>query len=112
MCIWRAGDDAADEVNLARCIVCQDEEPGKFTSTSNGRKRIRDSATIRKDLVTKRLRLIQNDDFLYHMTNDCYKKYTMKKPLDIIAKSSGTPEQAEEDSLYNYPRRSNPRSRI
>lgn len=106
--------DAADEVDLERCIVCQDEEPGKLTSTSNGRKRIKDAAAIRKDVVTKRLRLIQDDDdFVYHMTNECYKKYTMQKTLDKIAESSGTSEQAEEDSsLYNYRRLSTPRSQI
>ena len=53
--------DTTDEVDLERCIVCQDEEPGKLTNTINGRKRIKDAAAIRNDVVTKRLRLIHDD---------------------------------------------------
>lgn len=99
------------EVDSGRCIICQDGKLTKLTSTSNGRKRIKDVATIRKDVVTKRLRLIQDDDFVYHMTNDCYKKYTMQKTVDKIALSSGTSEEAEDDSLlYNNRRHSTPRS--
>lgn len=104
--------DADDEVNLERCIECQDAEHEKLTSTTNGRNNIKDAAAIRNDLVTKRLRLIQDDEtFLYHMTNECCKKYIMPKTLEKVAESSGTSEQAEDDgSLYSYRRLSTPRS--
>ena len=106
--------DATDEVDLERCIVCQDEEPGKLTTTINGRKRIKDAAAIRNDVVTKRLRLIHDDfDFMYHMTNNCYKRYTMQKTLNKIAESSGISKQGHEDSpLYKYRRLSTHRSKL
>ena len=106
--------DATNEVDLERCIVCQDEEPGKLTTTINGRKKIKDAAAIRNDVVTKRLTLIHDDfDFMYHMTNNCYKRYTMQKTLNKIAESSGTSTEGHEDfSLYKYRRLSTHRSKL
>ena len=37
--------------------------------------------TLRNDNVSKRLKLVEGDGFVYHMTNQCYKKYTMKPTL-------------------------------
>ena len=96
-----------------QCIVCQHEEPGigKVTSTCNGRKRIRDAAFIRKDVVMEQLKVIQNNDYsVYHMTKWCNKKYTMNKTLIIITENNNTKGQTEENSLYNYRRLFNPRS--
>ena len=63
-------------------IICQDCSNDKTVSTENGRKRIREASDIRNDNVSKRLKLVEGDDFVYHMTNQCYKKYTMKPSLD------------------------------
>ncbi|KAJ8050924.1 hypothetical protein HOLleu_04307 [Holothuria leucospilota] len=58
-------------------------------SNTNGRKRICEAADIRKDTVTERLKLLgdHKKHLVYHMTNDCYKKYTLRKTLNkVIAK--------------------------
>ena len=51
-----SGTVAAD---LKRCIICQKLTPEPTTSTENGRKRVRDAASIREDVVSKRLKVIQ-----------------------------------------------------
>ena len=61
------------------CILCQLPNKENTTSTENGRKRIRESASIRKDVVHKRLKLFGDGDFVYHINNNCYKNYTHKK---------------------------------
>ena len=71
-----------------QCIVCQLIEPGigKVTSTSNGRKRIRNAA-LRMSWWND----IQNNDyFVYHMTYEWYKKYTLNKTLNTIDEYSNT----------------------
>lgn len=66
------------------CIICQTTTSQATTSTVNGRKRILDAAYARDDIVKKRLKLIGDSDFVYHMNNECYKKYTLQKTLDKI----------------------------
>ena len=73
----------------------------------NGRKRIREAADILMDTVAKRLKLLgdQDDHFVYHMTNDCYKKYILKKTLQAviekrkISNQSSLPENPSEQDL-------------
>jgi len=67
-----SGTVAAD---LKRCIICQKLTPEPTTSTENGRKRVRDAASISEDVVSKRLKVM---DFVYHMSNQYYRTYTMK----------------------------------
>ena len=64
--------------SVEKCIICQTTTSDPVISNTNGRKRIRDAADIRKDSVTKRLKLLgdHEEHFVYHMTNDCHKKYT------------------------------------
>lgn len=59
-------------------IICQENSEDKTVSENKGRKLIREESEICNDNVSKRLKLVQGDDFVYHMTNQCYKKYTMK----------------------------------
>ena len=73
----------AESPDVEKCIICQTSSDDATISTSNGRKRIRDAAEIREDSVAKRLKYLESNDehFVYHMTNDCYKSYTMKKNI-------------------------------
>jgi hypothetical protein len=69
------------KVDPTLCIICQSTEQN-LSSTENGRKRVVEAATIRKDHVSERLKLVDNDNFVYHVTNECYKGYTLQKTLD------------------------------
>ena len=62
------------------CIICQSVSSGRTTSTPQGRKRIREVADTLQDVVYKRLKVIEDDDFVYH-SNECYKNYTHKKTV-------------------------------
>lgn len=73
---------------MTKCIICQTERDDKVASTSNGRKRIREASDIHNDSVTKRLKLVEGDNFFYHVTNECYKKYTMKSVLLRVTKNN------------------------
>lgn len=79
------GESEEESADLANCIICQSSTQLATSSEANGRKRIRDAADVRNDRVAKRLRQIGDDEpFVYHMDNNCYKKYTHKKTLDAI----------------------------
>ena len=65
------------------CIICQKSEKLPTNSPDNGRGEIIEAANIRRDVVHQRLLLIEAD-FCYHVSNDCYKRYTLKKTLDHI----------------------------
>ena len=44
-----------------------------------------EAAHIRNDIALRRLEVpTVEENFKYHMTNVCYKSYTMKKTLDVI----------------------------
>lgn len=79
------------QFDATKCIICQDHSNGKTVSTENGRKRIREASDIRCDTVSKRLKLVQGDEFVYHMTNKCYKEYTLKKTLETLTKKKMAP---------------------
>ena len=52
----------------------------KNISTENGRKKIVDAAEQKKDIVFARIKSLEDGvNFVYHMTNDCYKRYTIKE---------------------------------
>ena len=85
-----------------RCIICQ--KPGELhlTSQERGRTNVMQAAFARKDVVFERL---QNPDvdqhFKYHMTNKCYKSYTMKKTIKVIASSSSAQVNTVADNEEN-----------
>ena len=85
----------AESPTVEKCIICQTTTTYPTTSNANGRKRICEAADIRKDTVTKRLKLLgdHREHFVYHMTNDCYKKYTMAKTLKMIVEKSKRSDQ-------------------
>lgn len=76
----RDKDDPVDEGNLLnKCIICN-ENGGNITSTENGRNKIREAASIRRDRVWDKLSSIKISDlFYYHVSNNCYKNYCHKK---------------------------------
>ena len=55
-----------------------------------------EAATIRKDIVNKRLKTIGDEPFSYHMDNHCYKTYTHQKSFNKHRRASSVPrDQAE-----------------
>ncbi|KAK3870910.1 hypothetical protein Pcinc_023936 [Petrolisthes cinctipes] len=65
-----------------KCIICQKIDPRcGTTSTEIGRARLHEAAGIRKDIVYERLKLVDNNKFVYHVSNDCYKSYAHKQKL-------------------------------
>ena len=58
----------------------------KVSSTSNGRSKVMDAANISKDNILNRLRISECPSFVfvYHVTNECYKGYTLSKALQQI----------------------------
>lgn len=64
-----------------KCIMCQNTTHDKTVSTDNGRKRVQEASEVRNDHVTKRLKLVKGNNFVYHMTNKCYREYTNKSNL-------------------------------
>ena len=79
--------------DLHKCVICQRNTNVTVTSTENGRQKIIEAAKLRKDNVSQRLDLEEAGNFCYHMTNDCYKQYTLKKTLDKLRK--GEDEQTK-----------------
>lgn len=70
------------------CIICQ--KSGNTVSTENDRRNIINAAVIHKDDVLSRINFCNMDaPFSYHMSNQCYKQYTMKKTLEKITVSKG-----------------------
>ena len=84
------------EFKIQLCIICQKSKNCKLTSTEIGRKNIINAASIRKDVVEKRLRsLLIDGHFSYHVDNDCYKRYTLKKTLENLKRNE--PFDSEQD---------------
>ena len=84
------------DTDIKKCIICQIETKKKPTSSEKGRKRILEAATIRKDIVNKRLKTIGDEPFSYHMDNQCYKTYTHQKSVNKHRRASSVPrDQAE-----------------
>ena len=77
-------------VSPDRCIIkfCQSatksKTPERLYTGETGRKRLRDVAELKDDVVNKRLKSIGSDfDFKYHTTYSCYKKYTVHGSFDL-----------------------------
>ena len=84
------------DTDMKKCIFFQIDTKKEPTSSEKGRKRILEAATIRKDIVDKRLNTIGDDLFSYHMDNHCYKTYTHQKSFTKHRRASSVPrDQAE-----------------
>ena len=60
------------------------------------------NANIRNDNFTKRIKIIRNTGFSYHMTNECYKKYTLQEGLYKVQTGQVEESRKESDVGYNY----------
>ena len=102
------GDNCGDgdSIDIDKCILCQEQTGEALSGTSNGRKRLQEAASIRKDFVSKRIRLAGDSDFLYHVTNDCYKSYTHQKSLDKLGGKRSQPDDDQSSSERLHKRRS------
>ena len=59
----------SSKFDIDQCIICQKKSKVSLRSTENGRKKIIDSAAIRKDEVYQRLQNGNiNRNFKYHVT--------------------------------------------
>lgn len=94
--------DEKPPFQLDKCIICQRSTNCSVTSTENGRRKIMEASSIRRDIVQERLALVEGS-FVYHMTNECYKQYTLKKTLDGLRMKSATPSGTDE--LHEQPRK-------
>ena len=83
-----------------KCIICQKKiKKCSVTSTPNGRTKITEAAIVRKDAVLERLEYVEKD-FVYHMDNECYKSYVMKKTVDKLKEAEL--EIKENDNENNH----------
>ena len=81
------GDDSVT-VQTGKCIICQQTNDEPLSTTKRGRKRVSEAAEIRNDLVCKRLKYADNEQFVYHVSNACYKGYAHKRSLAILTKAT------------------------
>ena len=78
--------DFVESFEKKNCIIFQKDSVNVLGS-ERGWNTLKRAASIRNDEVTKRIKTLDEADdgnFVYHMTNDCYKKYTLKKSQDFI----------------------------
>lgn len=97
-----------------RCIICQRDEPNLNTSgTENGRLAVIHAAGIRGDCVLERLNHVDQAKFVYHVNNDCYKRYTHKRNLERLqlAATSDAGAQQSTSSSGQMRRRSSTAAR-
>ena len=90
------------------CIVCQKAAPQATTSTVNGRKRILEASRIRNDIVSKRLKYLEDEHHAYHMNNECYKR-------EVHFTKNTWQNSVTESEKYRWhirPNRHNVRSRV
>ena len=76
-----------------QCIICQNTKiKEKTSSTENGRMKIKECANLKRDIVFTRLQLMPEckDTFVYHMTNDCYKKYVHHEKVGSSSSQSSS----------------------
>ena len=100
--------------NPEKCIICQKDNK-KLQSLQGGeagRKRIREVAELKQDIVCKRLRIIGPDfAFKYHNTYACYKQYTDKRKLGQTGAQPCETEFESDDSAAEPESINNPSTR-
>ena len=104
----------ASSADVKKCIICQADSSVTTTSTANRRKRIYEAASVRDDVVAKRLKCLGDNEFVYHMSNSCYKQYTLQKALgkirnDRVASSELREEDTDPSAVHSNRARCIPR---
>ena len=89
---------AEELFDIKKCIFCQHNDTFTVITTENGRRKIIEAAEKRRDKIYTRLLSVE-EDFVYHVTNKCYKGYTLKKTLESISEQSSHIET--QDSTLN-----------
>ncbi|KAH3741765.1 hypothetical protein DPMN_048491 [Dreissena polymorpha] len=94
-----------DGLHPSLCIICREDNIPPLTSEETGRTRVKRAAALKNDIVTKRIKRLDNkmDDhngmFSYHKTNKCYKSYTHSGKLKAIEQNiSKEPMECETDN--------------
>ncbi|KAH3850765.1 hypothetical protein DPMN_093238 [Dreissena polymorpha] len=94
-----------DGLHPSLCIICHEDNKLPLISEETGRARVKRAAALRNDIVTKRIKRLddktddQNGMFSYHNTNKCYKSYTHSGKLKVIEeKISEEPMECETDN--------------
>ena len=79
-----------------KCIICQKDSTLPLTTSENGCRKIIEASEVCRDIIHERLELDEGD-FKYHMSNECYKQYTLKKTIDALKIQSEcrTPAESE-----------------
>ncbi|KAL4240508.1 hypothetical protein ACF0H5_001299 [Mactra antiquata] len=94
------------DFDISKCIICQLDNDHSTTSSKDGREKIINAATVRNDVIYDRLLLIEyGDNFVYHVTNECYKSYTLKKSLSSFTKNILSDKADENNNEQNTPKR-------
>ena len=93
-------DQTADEevFHPQKYIICQRNSNIVLKSNPNGREKIIAAADVRRDIVYWHLLKIEAD-FYYHMSNECYKQYTLQKTLNAIKKRPESSILAESETV-------------
>ena len=102
-----------DIVDDKKCVICQASSSEPTSSTENGRKRIWEAASVREDCVSKRLKLIGDKHFVYHVNNQCYKSYTHKKTVEKLKSNvvSSTLTADKDISVHSIRSKTTPREK-
>ena len=101
----QSGEESYD---IHKCIICQRDNKKKCGGTANGRIKIIEAAQIREDHVWEYLQSPSiNQNFVYHVSNECYKTYTLVQTLTRLKQVGYIKIYAKETysllnlSLYN-----------
>ena len=74
-----------DDYNPALRIICQkNKKRVKVSSAPNGHSKVMDAVNIPKVNVLNKLSISEYSSFVHHITNECYKGYTLSKTLEEI----------------------------
>ncbi|CAM1294822.1 Uncharacterised protein r2_g402 [Pycnogonum litorale] len=79
------------DVDIKKCIICQIDTNESTCNNPESRKKIIEAARLRKDVVAWRLERVDHEQFVYHVSNNCYKSYTLKKTLNKLEAESSKP---------------------
>ena len=73
------------DFDIRYCIICLKKDSKGLTSTVNGRSKLMEAACIWEDEMWNRLQsTCVEEPFVYHVDNQCYKKYVLKKTPENI----------------------------
>lgn len=89
-----------------KCIICQQKgsTSKKLYGGELGRKRVREVAALKNDVVHKRLKLLEdNAEFKYHNTYACYKSYTDTRYLPTNQEGTNTEQTEKLDKTAQGP---------